>query len=154
MSIISTASDFVSFAFSWIARLLSLSLTRDGPAALLGLGRLLAHAPQQPCHLVVVHHLDDLGGRILRRLREAHHLASLLSSCVNSAIPASMFLVDPPRSRALFPGCRGANRGDRGRSSSPRAVRAMFYGYLTVIVSGIVFFSIIGLTPTDPVRRS
>jgi hypothetical protein len=26
------------------------------------------------------------------------------------------------------------------------AVRAMFYGYLTVIVSGIVYFSIIGLT--------
>jgi hypothetical protein len=26
------------------------------------------------------------------------------------------------------------------------AMRAVFYGYLTVIVSGIVYFSIIGLT--------
>ena len=30
--------------------------------------------------------------------------------------------------------------------SIPHAMRAMFYGYLTVIVSGIVYFSIIGLT--------
>jgi hypothetical protein len=27
-----------------------------------------------------------------------------------------------------------------------RSVRAIFYGYLTVIVTGIVYFSIIGLT--------
>ena len=32
------------------------------------------------------------------------------------------------------------------RVPSIRAVRAMFYGYLAVIVTGVAYFSVIGLT--------
>jgi hypothetical protein len=60
---------------------------------------------------------------------------------------------DHPFGRILGPPGRGPSPLEFARSPAPTVpapkvptMQAIFYGYLTVIVAGIVFFSIVGLT--------
>jgi hypothetical protein len=69
----------------------------------------------------------------------------LLSSCVSSAIsgPPCWSIV---AARVAPPNSPSNAAGPTADLSSIAPVRVMFVTYLTVIVTGIVYFSVIGLT--------